>query len=553
MELTATKMKAAQAPAAPANNAVSSAAQGFSDLLQAAGFGRVEAKPAALPETVRRSAVEPPRAERAELVARDADARRRHAARGDAGWIPDRAVREISPERRDRQVEAKGRAQRASDTDTETNDTTSADAGAAPASKPAATPSQTQGADAPHEPIAEDEAGIAAAEPMAPVAVVMPVPAAPADAQPSVAGAAQGAPQAVTTGSPVAAASPAPIEGEAPAPAPVQVTGQQPVDEAEFVIPQAKTALADQPHEANLQAKPGAGANVSAEVSVVAEPSPAGRGANAAALATQALLTEQSADASAAEPAEGADVSADAVQMESDPETSADGDGGQEQHASGKDGSSGGQKNGQAMAPGTFGAAVAAAAQGDRSAGNPASVARAEIGSVGAASAPGQTGGAGAVAAKPGLGGRAPATAGSAVDQVKLQLSKAVAQGKDVIKIKMHPESLGRVDVRLEVREGAVKAHIVADSRETLSLLQQDSRVLERALQDAGLRTEGNSLSFDLRDQRMARDGNAHSQDRGGPGGHRTGSGNGDENSEGAPSARGSRGIIASDRVDISV
>jgi hypothetical protein len=39
---------------------------------------------------------------------------------------------------------------------------------------------------------------------------------------------------------------------------------------------------------------------------------------------------------------------------------------------------------------------------------------------------------------------------------------------------------------------------IIAERSETLDILQKDVRVLERALQDAGLKTDQNSLSFDL-------------------------------------------------------
>ena len=46
-----------------------------------------------------------------------------------------------------------------------------------------------------------------------------------------------------------------------------------------------------------------------------------------------------------------------------------------------------------------------------------------------------------------------------------------------------------------------------ADRPETLEALQRDARGLERALQDAGLRTDSNSLSFNLRGGHNPNDG----------------------------------------------
>ena len=86
---------------------------------------------------------------------------------------------------------------------------------------------------------------------------------------------------------------------------------------------------------------------------------------------------------------------------------------------------------------------------------------------------------------------------------VVLVQKSAVAWSADVgreVTIQLRPDELGRIDVRMEVgKDGQVSAHIRADKPETLDLLQRDARGLERVLQDAGLRTDGNSLSFGLR------------------------------------------------------
>ena len=87
-------------------------------------------------------------------------------------------------------------------------------------------------------------------------------------------------------------------------------------------------------------------------------------------------------------------------------------------------------------------------------------------------------------------------------DQVAVQIAKAAAEGSDKISIKLKPASLGQIEVQLDVAaDGRVNAVIAADKAETLDMLQRDSRALERALGDAGLRTDSGSLSFNLRGQ----------------------------------------------------
>ncbi|MFD2207967.1 flagellar hook-length control protein FliK [Kiloniella antarctica] len=85
-------------------------------------------------------------------------------------------------------------------------------------------------------------------------------------------------------------------------------------------------------------------------------------------------------------------------------------------------------------------------------------------------------------------------------DQVSVHIKKALGENKDSISIKLHPSELGRVDVKMEIIEGgSIKATITAERPDTLDLLQRDSRLLEKALQEAGLKTDGQSLSFNLK------------------------------------------------------
>jgi hypothetical protein len=92
-------------------------------------------------------------------------------------------------------------------------------------------------------------------------------------------------------------------------------------------------------------------------------------------------------------------------------------------------------------------------------------------------------------------------------EQVAVQIHKAADAGQDRINIKLYPADLGRVEVRLEwADDGALRAVISAERSDTLDLLQRDSRALDRALQDAGLKTDSDSLSFDLRSHAERRD-----------------------------------------------
>ena len=58
---------------------------------------------------------------------------------------------------------------------------------------------------------------------------------------------------------------------------------------------------------------------------------------------------------------------------------------------------------------------------------------------------------------------------------------------------------MGRVDIKLEMQNGQVKATVTADRPETLQMLKSDSSGLQQSLNNAGLNADANSLSFQLR------------------------------------------------------
>ncbi|MEQ8813737.1 MAG: flagellar hook-length control protein FliK [Thalassobaculum sp.] len=95
--------------------------------------------------------------------------------------------------------------------------------------------------------------------------------------------------------------------------------------------------------------------------------------------------------------------------------------------------------------------------------------------------------------------GRPGALASTAVGQVAMKLAGTAADGGGRVTIRLNPEELGKVDVKLEFsRDGSVRALISAERPETLDMLQRDARVLDKALQEAGLKTDQNSLQFNL-------------------------------------------------------
>jgi flagellar hook-length control protein FliK len=83
-----------------------------------------------------------------------------------------------------------------------------------------------------------------------------------------------------------------------------------------------------------------------------------------------------------------------------------------------------------------------------------------------------------------------------------LEISARAQIGKNRFEIRLDPPELGRINVRLDVdRDGHVTSHLMVDRADTLDLLRRDASNLERALQQAGLKTSDNSLQFSLRDQ----------------------------------------------------
>jgi chemotaxis protein MotD len=87
---------------------------------------------------------------------------------------------------------------------------------------------------------------------------------------------------------------------------------------------------------------------------------------------------------------------------------------------------------------------------------------------------------------------------------IALEIAGQARAGNSRFEIRLDPPELGRIDVRLDVdRDGNVSSRLVIDRAETYDLLRRDQSTLERALQQAGLKTSDQSLQFSLRDQNL--------------------------------------------------
>jgi flagellar hook-length control protein FliK len=90
------------------------------------------------------------------------------------------------------------------------------------------------------------------------------------------------------------------------------------------------------------------------------------------------------------------------------------------------------------------------------------------------------------------------------IRDIVLNIVQHADNGVNRFQLRLDPPELGRVEVRMEISaEGKLTAVIAVERPETLDLLQRDARALERSLEEAGLKTGNNSLSFSLKGGRQ--------------------------------------------------
>lgn len=86
-----------------------------------------------------------------------------------------------------------------------------------------------------------------------------------------------------------------------------------------------------------------------------------------------------------------------------------------------------------------------------------------------------------------------------AVEQVKVNITKSAVKGIDSINVRLKPEELGHIEVKMQIKDGKLQAQIVASRPETMEALQREAQVLEKAFNEAGFQTDENSLNFSCR------------------------------------------------------
>jgi flagellar hook-length control protein FliK len=110
--------------------------------------------------------------------------------------------------------------------------------------------------------------------------------------------------------------------------------------------------------------------------------------------------------------------------------------------------------------------------------------------------------------AAPAAAAATPGTAAAAtvpIAGLAVTIASRAQAGSSQFDIRLDPPELGRIDVRLDVgHDGQVTSHVTVDRADTLQLLQSQQPQLERALEQAGLKTADNGLQFTLRDQSFA-------------------------------------------------
>ncbi len=86
---------------------------------------------------------------------------------------------------------------------------------------------------------------------------------------------------------------------------------------------------------------------------------------------------------------------------------------------------------------------------------------------------------------------------------VAVEIAQNAKSGKSSFDIRLDPAELGRIDVQASKSTsiGNVTSHLTVEKPETLTMLRQDAPQLQRALEQAGLKTNDSGLQFSLRDQ----------------------------------------------------
>ena len=97
--------------------------------------------------------------------------------------------------------------------------------------------------------------------------------------------------------------------------------------------------------------------------------------------------------------------------------------------------------------------------------------------------------------------GQSAGTAHPATHMAALNMQKAAQNQNTSLRLSLDPPELGRVEVRMEFgNDNTLKAHMIVEKSDTYMMLQRDSQLLDKALQDLGLDQDA-GLSMELAEQ----------------------------------------------------
>jgi flagellar hook-length control protein FliK len=94
------------------------------------------------------------------------------------------------------------------------------------------------------------------------------------------------------------------------------------------------------------------------------------------------------------------------------------------------------------------------------------------------------------VTARPGQIGR----------ELGLEIARRSAAGGDELMVRLAPDEMGRIEVRMSFDAGGtLRAVVTAENQAALDMLRRDAGDLGRSLADAGVRADAQSFRFDAK------------------------------------------------------
>lgn len=83
------------------------------------------------------------------------------------------------------------------------------------------------------------------------------------------------------------------------------------------------------------------------------------------------------------------------------------------------------------------------------------------------------------------------------LNSMAFQMGKQFNKGNSEFQIRLDSAELGRINIKLTVKQGGeVKAHMVTERNDVFELLQRDSRALEKAFSEAGF--DGKNIEVEV-------------------------------------------------------